>query len=143
MNVHQRCRLNGHTAQGTAGRLSSPNGSATTQRISGWCAAAACTKAGMSSVICLPLRIKIYTCWNLGLIELLSHGLTHVHPYLDRKNGAITTVEAPSATHAAMASAILGRASSMCAVRTILRWEQALKINNLRTSACSRATIVD
>lgn len=45
---------------------------------------------------------------------------------LDRKNGATMTVEAPSSAHSAMASAMVGRASSMCAVLTSCRCVLAL-----------------
>ena len=55
---------------------------------------------------------------------MLSWRQTEAH--LDRKKGATTTVHAPSSAHSAMASAMVGRASSMWAVLTSVRRELAL-----------------
>ena len=64
----------------------------------------------------------MHTCGSWRRPHLQDTHGTH----LDKKNGATTTVEAPKLAHSAMASAIVGLASSICAVLTILRCAVAL-----------------
>jgi hypothetical protein len=65
--------------------------------------------------------------------------VTVIGSNLDRKNGAMITVDAPPATHSAIASGMLGLASSMCAVLTKLLLEVALQAAHPRQQCLSVA----